>query len=357
MSYLERARKIAFLSLYLKDEFRGLSKDELDRLSRLAGTPKAKRTRRGSGGKLSDGQLAILLNEAHAEHERRVTFDGKKINDIVHAKTLGLAAKEQDEILDAFQALIDQYALPISTEGGLPSWIEDRYSTELPEIFRQREPPPPAGEPLGQLAISLPGAWHFFYIRPVDEEGEQNPEIRHLVAVFGRARPDSTWMSFLLISSEHHYRGYSFAHEYHVYTVCTEERRTESAFFILNKPALRDNYMFAGVGTALIQPPRRHEPVAGIVCFGMRIGPETALSDEQKEAIRLAMESDRLSKENENNLRKAITQTRYVKVDDLRRDYPDLVKYVESIEVDGEQKFPLQASLRLRWVDPKEKRK
>ena len=127
-------------------------------------------------------------------------FDAKKINDIWNAKALNLSAVEQGKILQAVQLLLARQKLPVSVDEEVPVWLEEKYAAELPEVFRTGDLRSPVGDHLGSHAVTLPGAWQLFYVRPLDGEGRPDPEIRCQLAVFGRARPESTATSFLLIS-------------------------------------------------------------------------------------------------------------------------------------------------------------
>lgn len=332
MTYLERARKIAYLILHLKHELRPL-----------------KRELGGLRGNLSDQALAQLLNAAQGSRKGAVHFDAKKVNDIWNAKALNLSSVEHTKILQALQLLVIQRKLPINVEDEFPIWLEEKYSEALPEIFRERALPRPQGEHLGSLATTLARAWQFFYVRPVDNEGRPQPEIRCQIAVFGRARPESTATSFLMISAQHQWRGHAVLHEPHLYVTCTEERGADSSFIVINAPKRADDFLFAGVAVALIKPPRRHTPLAAVVCFGQPVRTE-ALSEQQAIAITQAIESGQVSRNEQARLRSIVKDVAY-KSDELAQfnaDYPTLSKYMDAMEINGAPNQLLQ-SLFVRW--------
>jgi hypothetical protein len=332
VTYLERARKIAHLILYLKDELKPL-----------------KRQLGGSRGNLSDQALAQLLNAVQGRREGAVLFDAKKVNDIWNARALNLSSIEQAKILEALQLLVTRHKLAINLDEEFPVWFEEKYGTELPEIFRVRELRLPPGEHLGSYADSLPGAWQLFYVRPLDNEGCANPEIRCQLAVFGRARPESAAMSFLLITREHQWRGHAILHDPYFYVTCTEERGGDTLFIVINAPKRKDDFMFAGVALTVIQPPRRHAPLAAIVCFGQPIR-AAALTDEQEQAVHQAMENGRVSKEHQAGLSDIVKDISYKGEENkqFRADYPALSKYMEAVEINGEANRVLH-SLRVSW--------
>jgi hypothetical protein len=332
VTYLERARKIAYLMQYLKSELKPL-----------------KRQLGGSRGKLSDQALAQLLNAVQGRREGAVLFDAKKVNDIWNARALNLSSVEQAKILQAVQLLVVRQKLPIDLDEEFPMWLEEKYAADLPEIFRTRELRLPPGEHLGSHAESLPGAWQLFYVRPLDNEGSLNPEIRCQVAVFGRARPESTATSFLLITRQHQWRGYAILHESHVYITCTEERGADSSFIVINAPKRSDDYMFAGIALTLIQPPRRHPPLAAVVCFGQPIRSDE-LTEEQANAVNQAMENGRVSKPHQVVLRDFVKDIAYKGEDNkqFKADHPALAKYMEAVEINGDTKR-LLLSLRVSW--------
>jgi hypothetical protein len=332
VTYLERARKIAYLILYLKDELKPL-----------------KRQLGGSRGNLSDQALAQLLNAVQGRREGAIPFDGKKVNDIWNAKALNISSIEQSKILQALQLLVTRQKVPISLEEQFPVWLEEKYAAELPEIFRLKELRPPPGEHLGSYAVSLPGAWQFFYVRPLDNEGSAKPEIRCQVAVFGRTRPESTATSFLLITPQHQWRGNAILHESFLYITCTEDRGADTSFIVINAPKRSDDHMFAGIALTLIQPPRRHPPLAAIVCFGQPIRLDV-LTEEQANAVNQAMENGRASRAQQNALRDIVKDIAYRGDDNkmFKADYPKLSKYLEAVEINGEANRLLQ-SLRMSW--------
>jgi hypothetical protein len=332
VTYLERARKIAYLILYLKDELKPL-----------------RRQLGGSRGNVSDQALAQLLNAVQGRREGAVLFDAKKLNDIWNARALNLSSIEQGKILQALQLLVTRHKLAINLDEEFPVWFEEKYAAELPEIFRARELRPPPGEHLGSYADSLPGAWQLFYVRPLDNEGLPKPEIRCQLAVFGRARPEGTAMSFLLITREHQWRGHAILHDPYFYITCTEERGGDTSFIVINAPKRKDDFMFAGVALTIIQPPRRHAPLAAIVCFGQPVR-AAALTEEQESAVHQAMENGRVSKEHQVALRNIVKDISYRGEEHkhFRADYPALSKYMEAVEINGETKRLVQ-SLRISW--------
>ena len=332
MTYLERARKIAYLILYLKDELKQL-----------------KRQLGGSRGKLSDQALAQLFNSVQGRREGAVLFDAKKINDVWNAKALNLSAVEQGKILHAVQLLLTRQKLPVSVDEEVPVWLEEKYAAELPEIFRTGDLQSPVGDHLGSHAVTLPGAWQLFYVRPFDSEGRPDPEIRCQLAVFGRARPESTATSFLLISPRSQWKGHAVLHDSYVYVTCTEERGADASFIVINAPKRSDEYCIAGLALALIQPPRRHPPLAAIVCFGQRLRSDT-LSDEQANAVNRAMENRRLTKDQQAALRTIVKDIAYKghDISKFKADHPTLSKYTEAVEINGEANRLLQ-TLRMSW--------
>jgi len=332
VSYLERARKIAYLIQYLKSELKPL-KEQLG----------------GSRGNLSDQALAQLLNTVQGRRHEAFSFDAKKVNDIWNARALNISAVEQAQILRAVELLVRRHKLAIDLDDELPPWLEEKYASELPDIFRAKEMRIPPGDHLGSHAVNLPGAWQLFYVRPLDNDGQPKPEIRCQLAIFGRAQPESTATSFLLITRAHQWRGHAILHDAYLYITCTEERGADTSFIIVNAPKRVDDYMFAGIAMTLIQPPRRHAPLAGILCFGQPIRSVT-LTEEQENAVHQAMENGRVSKEQQAVLRNVVKDISYKGEDNKQfsADYPALSKYMEAIEINGERNRLLQ-SLRISW--------
>jgi hypothetical protein len=333
VTYLERARKIAYLILYLKDELKSL-----------------RRQLGGSRGNLSDQALAQLLNLVQGRRQEAVLFDAKRINDIWNARALNLSSGEQAKVWHALQLLVTKQKLPFNMDEELPAWLEEKYAPELPEIFRTRELRLPPGEHLGSHAVNLPGPWQLFYVRPLDNEGQANPEIRCQFAVFGRARPESTATSFLMISrGAQLWRGHAILHDSYLYVTCTEERGADTSFIIINAPKRADDYMFAGIAMTLIQPPRRHAPLAAVVCFGQRVRSDL-FTEDQSNAVHQAMEGGPISKEHQLMLRDIVKDIAYRDGDtkQFREDYPTLAQYMEAVEINGEANRLLQ-SLRLSW--------
>jgi hypothetical protein len=332
VTYLERARKIAYLILYLKDELKTL-KHQLG----------------GSRGNLSDQALAQLLNTAQAHRPGALSFDAKRINDIWNGKALNASSEEQAAILQALRLLMRRQKLDLALLDEFPIWMEEKYASQLPEIFCSTDARSPEGEHLGSHAVSLPGAWLLFYVRPLDDDGSPTPVIRCQLAVFGRARPESTSTRFFLLSKGHRWAGHAVLHESYLYITCTEHRGRDTAFLVINAPRRSDDYMFAGLALTLIQPPRRHAPLAAVSCFGQPVDSDS-LDEAQHEAIHQATESGRISSEHESALRSIVKPTTY-KADEtmqFRTDYPPLSKYLDAVEINGRLK-DLTQSLRISW--------
>jgi hypothetical protein len=332
VTYLERARKIAYLILYMKDELKSL-KHQLG----------------GSRGNLSDQALAQLLNTAQAHRPGALSFDAKRINDIWNGKALNASSEEQAAILQALRILMRRQKLDLALLDEFPIWMEEKYASELPEIFRSADVRSPEGEHLGSHATSLPGAWLLFYVRPLNDAGKPEPVIRCQLALFGRARPESTSTKFMLLSKGHRWAGHAVLHESYLYITCTEQRGRDSAFIIINAPRRSDDYLFAGLALTVIQPPRRHAPLAAVPCFGQPVNADN-LDDAQHEAIHQATESGRVSSEIESALRSILKPTTYKADGDkqFRADYPALATYLDSVEINGRLK-DLAQSLRISW--------
>jgi hypothetical protein len=249
--------------------------------------------------------------------------------------------------------------------------LEENYAEKVPEIFRQAEFSLRGEEKRDVLDKVLPGAWYFYYVRPVNEKGKPKKEIRKLIAVFGKSRADGTWSTFLLVSKKAgtHYRGIALAREHYLYMTGTDYgKNNEVVFFIVSEPSRRSNFMFAGIGAALINPPDTNLPVAGIVCFGERIAhiedgalvcdkrenrdgkwePVARISDEQKNVIEAVMKTGHIPPGQLAVLESVVQEVVFTDHERFKKMHPLVYDYMMRLKIDGEKGFP-KKSLHIVW--------
>jgi hypothetical protein len=295
-------------------------------------------------GKLSNTELASRLMAAQAGGTSPVVLNVDKIGDLLKLQDV-LKPEDVPKVLAAIERVAEDLGHTVSTKSPLPPSLEQRYAQSLPDDYRAVGFL--AGDQFGSLADSLPGPWLFFYTRPINDKGDHKPEIRCHISVFGRAVEKSTWATFLQVSPDHQWTGYTFMRGLHLYIICTDEKNTETAFFIVNVPLKKDHFRFAGVGAVLLQPPRRHQPVGGIVCFGQPL--TKPKNDLEAEAISLAMTRGQVSKDQEEVLRQIIPRAIYENKEQLRAEHAALCKYLEeNTTINGDEDFSL-ASLLVSW--------
>jgi len=129
----------------------------------------------------------------------------------------------------------------------------------------------------------LCGAWRFFYISPVDRQSDPKPEIRGVLAIFRKTDDAQNRVSVQMISGSTHWVGYAFSFELHLYIVCTAEQKTETAFFVVNKPNRTQRQFVAGLGTALERGDTLMHPAMGVICCGEKVFPRIDLAEAQYE--------------------------------------------------------------------------
>jgi hypothetical protein len=112
------------------------------------------------------------------------------------------------------------------------------------------------------------------YYSPKNRAGKPEPEIRGFAVLFERADERANTMDLVVLSGNTRWRGHAFANETHLYIMCTDVTRVETAFLVTNRPSRAEHFV-AGVAAALErrgpdQPKPRMVPVEGVVCFGQK---------------------------------------------------------------------------------------
>lgn len=314
-------RQIALLLYYLKDVLRPPGRN-----------------------KLSDGALAEKLNAAQGSPPR-CRLHTNKVGGLLK-RTWGLKDDEIEPLLRAIEVVARGSGSSIAANDP-PAWLETKYGGKLPPESQGSSAL--GGDNFGPHAYTLPGAWRFFYVRPIDDAGKRKPEIRSTITIFGPATRDTKSTTFIQLSRHYQWLGTAFIRGSHLYILGGDEGSNETFLFVLNVPQKKEGLRFAGVGALLLQPPRYHQPVGGIVCFGEPLRTAATLSAAQKEAIDSAMNEGRILKRYESAIRSLVKRPIYTSKKLFRDDFTSLCDYMEKeVVINGTTNFPL-TSLLVSW--------
>lgn len=318
----EKARSITLLITFLKDRLKQVGK-----------------------GKLADQSLADTIN-AFQPPQSPLKLDGGKVSAILRG--WHLKPDEQDALLIALQSLIRDRKLNIDVHN-VPQAVEQEFGPELPELFSNYAPSTFVGDMLGDLSSSLSGPWHLFYVSPVNRNGKFQTEIRGTAALVHTSHPSAKSMDVELISSRGHWKGPACINETHMYLTLSDVDKTETAFFVMNKPTRRRPFI-VGVGSALT----RFEgpamlPVAGFVCFGEKwMGPREASNKELIGVLQQAVEGHPLSETDAKKIRDEFCVT-YDDVEQLRNIHPKLFAHIQTISINGQKGLAAMPWLYVTW--------
>jgi hypothetical protein len=332
LSDLANIRKIALVILFLKEALRDKRK-------------------------ASDARIAGMLKEAQLAEPDPIRLDDDDINDIRNGRKLDISPGDQHRILRALGLLIQSRGLDISLRE-IPKEIEEQYAPDLPRALRQPiSPAPLQGEILGGVAEVLSGVWRFFYVSPINRKGQFKPELRGTAAFFQAADSSSDSINMVLISGHSQWKGQAFVNDSHLYMRCSDVGRTETAFFVTNKPT-RVRQIFVGVGTALERVKREPIPsVAGFICFGEKITDQHMKAEGQtliedslinlQTILQRVLRGEEVHGSDADKIRKVFGVT-YKNVSELRDKHRALFDYLSSVKINNKRGFPLEW-LYLSW--------
>ena len=203
------------------------------------------------------------------------------------------------------------------------------------------------------------GAWRFFYVSPVTRAAQYQHEIRGVVAVFRPIEGENNKLDVQMISRSTHWSGVAFAFEWHLYIVCQAKDKSETAFFVVDKPSKSQYRFVAGLGSALERgdPERMHRhPAMGVLCFGEKCHGESlsprskavqALSPTVVAALDKLMAGDELADEDEETLRAEFKVT-YSTLNQLANKHPELVAHLKKHVRVNQREFGMK-SLLVEW--------
>jgi hypothetical protein len=335
-------RQIALVIECLKDRLqRHVDALQEARKSRATNKP----TRRTSN--LGDDALAALLNEAQPKDGRNFMLSGPLINKIRRGQ-YEFRGNQKTRLTDALQTVCKNESIDLDLSRPLPRWVEEDYAKELPEIFSiPGWLPLLQGVPLGSLSDVLPGLWQFMYYSPKNRAGQREAEIRGFAVLFEGADERANTINLVVLSGHTRWKGHAFANETHLYIMCTDVTRIETAFLVTNRPSRVDHFV-AGVAAALER--RRSDerkprtvPVEGVVCFGQKWAAGERATPAMANIARKMQRGEELDAQDEAN----ITGTLCIPYDEdkLQHVYPALHRYICSVEINGNPGLPDKPSL------------
>jgi len=307
--------------------------------------------------KASDARISQMLTEVQQAEPDPIRLDDDDINDIRNGRRLDISPGDQHRILRALELLIEARQLDISLRD-IPKEIEEQYAPDLPRALRQPITPAPLqGEILGGVAEVLSGVWRFFYVSPINRKGQFKPEIRGTAAFFLATESVSDSIDIVLISGHSQWKGQAFVNDSHLYLRCSDVGRTETAFFVTNKPT-RVRQIFVGVGTALERVKREPIPsVAGFVCFGEKIADQHMKAEGSlffkdpnanlQTIMQRVLRGEEIHDNDADKIRKVFGVT-YKDVSELRENHRALFEYLRGVKINNKKGFPLEW-LYLSW--------
>lgn len=313
----EFTKRIAFFVSFIRDELRG--------------TKKA----------LSDKDIAKLLS---SQGVRNFELKGQQINRIANAGET-IRPNQQSKWWACVDSIVRKHNLQIDLRDELPIWLEDRFVDNMPAAYRLPSPMQ-QGEALGEMANILHGLWHFFYLSPINRQGELEPEIRGTAAIFLRAGTESHSIRLQVLSGHGFWKGAAFLNDSHLYLSCTLAQKIETAFFVTSRPDKR-SYTIAGTGAALERHKEQGKPhaTAGFVCFGVKWSPlnkyfQDHFQEEAKWVQKTLDEQDsgiKISADAEDKLRKIFCIK--IKMEEIQVRYPELHRHVSALKINGQPGF------------------
>jgi len=206
--------------------------------------------------KLSVADLAKLLN-AFAKSE---VFPKNKLYLFKRGQHIPKQI-EQQEWIETIEKFSKSKSLEVSSIRDLTARFIEKYGGGASDSFALLE-----GDSIDHPEV-LCGAWRFFYISPVNRHLDPKPEIRGVLAIFKEIPENKKHVSVRMISGSTHWSGYAFSFNRHLYIVCAAEK-SETAFFVVNKPTREDPDFVAGLGSALERGRTTMHPAMGVLCFG-----------------------------------------------------------------------------------------
>lgn len=303
---------------------------------------------------LSDEGFANLLNEFGA----KTTTGWKSIKpgrmQRIRNGNSKLSLAETANLQRAILALMKERNLSISLGD-----LESRYASDLPVSLRQLPNEFFQGEELGDTAITLYGAWRFFYVSPVNRNDEFKPEIRSFAAFVHRAHASSRAFEAFLVSSRSSWRGQGFVNQSHLYLIASDLQKTETAFFLTNKPS-KVAPMIAGIGAALERDSDRQMRAAeGVISFAEKWKPRTTEGQRRSvrrltgggpinELIQRAVDGELITSDEQNTIRAEFC-SKYRDMDHVKERHPELFDYLRKVKINNERGFPLRC-LYVDWM-------
>lgn len=318
---LDELRKIALVIWYLKAVLKkGLSAD------------------------LPDGRLATMLNEAGKGRPGGFHFEAEDINKLSHIKELDLKTLVRRQIVEGLQGLINQKSLNVDMASPLPKFIEEDYADKLPLSFRHPLPTSQLeGTRLGEdEAKALNGLWQMFFFRPPDEAND-SPLIRGKAIIIRDAHLGCTSAPVDVISEHSHWKGHCFLNQSHLYIVATHVQRTDSHFYIVNRPREGEAFVF-GIGSTIHRPPEvpgayRLRPVEAYCLFGYKWTPDKSTSEDLRSLHRFIETGDPITRASQvvDQIRAHFSapNVKFSTESEFQQSHRELFAYLQSVRINN----------------------
>ena len=263
---------------------------------------------------------------------------------------------QQSEWVRVILALCKKQNLPVTSLDHLPETLIKQYGSGVSQSLISQ--PEFVGDHIDDPDI-FSGAWRFFYVSPVDREGSPKPEIRGVLAIFSKDKDSANRITVRMISGSTLWTGFAFAYEWHLYIFCTAKLKTETAFFIVNKPSRSQSNFVAGLGSALerggAQQVHMH-PAMGVLCFGekchgrflsKRPQTKTELTPEVVNCLDRLIDGEAISDAEEKVVRGEFKAT-YPNLKRFSQTHPELSEYLDKHIQINQHPYSIK-SLLLEW--------
>jgi hypothetical protein len=234
--------------------------------------------------------------------------------------------------------------------GNFPRALEQGHASELAEAIQQ---PLPFERLHGNLRApdrDIRGVWRLFFIPTVGDPGTKE-EVRGFVAVIPDPPNSMTSADVLVVGQHLEWKGNAVVTPSHLYLLGVRDQ-IDLGFFISNMPTRDHPFMF-GIATTIQKELKASgkilRPVESYCFFGEKWD-GNASTDDDKKAIDEYVRGDTLDEAVIPTLRSNFCQRPYKTLEELEADYPQLVGYVRTVAVNGNNSWLLPSGLHVAWT-------
>jgi len=279
-------------------------------------------------------------------------FTVQDLGKLSRAELVTLEAADRDKILGKLHALIssEKYGVTKPTPDEL-----ERYANDLAYTFRRSLPfSLIQGNKLGANGDVLSGIWRLFFIPTLGDPKRDHgtpAEIRGFVAIVRDPKDAAAISAETIIISQHkHWIGHVFLNGSYAYWVCTDPAKSETAFFLSNRPDDNESSII-GIGTSLQRKEagdHRPRPIESFCFFGAKWRNFPEISD--VDGLLRPIQVGNLNEMNDAiaKIQTAFCNETYAEINGLEEHYKMLHDYLGRIRVNGKLGFDFPG-LHIAW--------